>query len=504
MKSKKTFYGIITLIFFTVLGFTSNSYLSNLLGYNNQTFWSSKKTPHRILNRIVADRSNVTWACGNHTASPLPLGILGPEKYAKQLGGINQNTKIAEVLKSAVKDDMNVILVVGDGMGVDHMSLPIYKNIALQNGEKTYFEKIMNEGTTGLVLTNTHNTIVTGSAAAATAFACGTKTLNGMVGVDSDMNRLESILDVAENNGKSTGLVTDAHITDGTPCAFYGHSISRHFFAELSKQLILENDIEVLFGGGAEYFIPQDNLLSNYKGFEDIHSSLDGKSKRKDSVDLIDSSKAKGYKVINTEKELLNIEEGTEKVLGLFSAQGMNARIDRDDENTGEPSLVDMTKKAIDILAEDVDGFFLMVEAARIDWEAHDNDIGAVFKSLEEMNDVLEVCYNTYLNDPENTILVFTADHETGGLGITYSHYHDKKIEKTFANGQKYITSLNSLPFEDFNKLYEQNKSIYKILTEVHSLEELHKELNDALTFEITKEESEIIYKSLDNYRKSK
>lgn len=500
--SKKLFtIGLCTLL---LIGCNSDKNNKELLGWKAGTFWSSSKVPHILLNRAIGEESNIVWSAGNHTASPLPLGAIGPEKYTQELKGIIQNTRIAEVLKEAVKEKKKVILVIGDGMGINHMSLPIYNNVAEQNKKKTYFEKIMKEGETGLVLSNPYGGIVTGSAAAATAFACGTKTHVGMVGVDHKGRKLTSILDIAEENELVTGLVTEASILDGTPGGFFANNKSRHAFQDIANQLIDEYEIEVLLGGGGEYFIPVGTQLSDQKEFGDINKSLDGKSKRKDKRNILDEFQKKGYKLVNTEDEVLALDKNNEKVVGLFSASGINAAVDRDNEKTGEPSLVQLAEKSLEILSADNKNYFVMIEAARIDWESHDNDAGAVYKAVEEVDRVLEVCYDEYKKDPENTILVFTADHETGGLGISYNHFHDRKIKEELVNGETFESSLNPLLFEEFHKLTEQKRSVYSIFKEVKSADELYKKLNKNLSYEVTREDAEIIYNALHNYRKSK
>ncbi len=493
------------LILLIVVGCSQKETTNDPMGWKAGTFWSKWKTPHVLYNRTIGEESNIIWSTGNHTASPLPLGAIGPKKYTKQLKGIFQNTHIAEVTKEAVKDGKKVILVIGDGMGINHMSLPILNNIAQKTGKETYFEKIMNEGENAFVINNVANGLVTGSAAAATAIACGTKTITSMIGVDPDGKPLTSVLDVAEKRGMPTGLVTEASILDGTPGGFYANNISRHAFDEISVQLCDEYNIEVLFGGGAEYFIPKGKSLTDYDYFKDITPALNGPSKRKDDRDLINDFAKKGYQIINTKEELTNLSDKTEKTIGLFAAGGMNAAIDRDEEETGEPSLVDMASKSINILSKSKKGFFLMVEAARIDWEAHDNDAGSVYKAVEEMNRVLKVCYDYYKEDPKNTLVIFTADHETGGFALSYNHFHgDKKYTRKLANGETFSSGYNPLLNEEFHKLTEQKKSLYKIFGEVHSAEELYNQLKENTSYNITREDAEVIFSTTRNYKKAK
>lgn len=498
---------IFLLILFAVMANSHFAQVSEdaLFGYKGDTFWAKSKFPHFFLNKVLGEQTNVVWSTGNHTGSSVPLGAMGPEKYTSQLKGVIQNTKIAEVLKQAVSEKMNVILVIGDGMGINHMTLPIYKNISLENKKETYFEKIMREGETGIVMTHPHGEIVTSSAAAATAMACGTKTLVGMVGIDFEGTRLESILDVAEKNNLVTGLITEASLTDGTPAGFYGHSSNRSTHTELARQLIQENEIEVLLGGGGELFVPENQKFSSNKYFKDINPGLDRNSARKDNLNLLKEAEDKGYKLVGTKKALTKVSHKEDKVLGIFSAQGLNAAIDRDDENTGEPSLVDLSKKGIEVLSEKENPYFLMIEAARIDWESHDNDLGAVHIAVTEMDDVLEVCYKEYKKDPENTLLVFTADHETGGLAIAYTKLpSDKRASWDLKSGDRYEKSKNNVSFEQFLKYDKQKSSIYKIFDGAKSAEDLYKKLNDNFEFKVNREEAKIMYEMISGYRKSK
>ncbi|MFA8341493.1 MAG: alkaline phosphatase [Rhodothermaceae bacterium] len=476
-----------------------------LFGYKSDTFWAKSKFPHLLMNKILGEQTNVVWATGNHTASSVPLGVVGPEKYTSQFKGIIQNVKIAEILKQAVSDKMNVILVIGDGMGINHMTLPVYKNIALKNNKETYFEKIMREGETGIVLTHPHGEVVTSSAAASTAIACGTKTLVGMVGIDAEGTRLESILDVAEKNNLGTGLITEASLTDGTPAGFYGHSSSRHTYTDLARQLIMDNEIEILFGGGGELFAPKGKKLSNNKYFKDINPGLDAPSIRKDDLNLLEEAENKGYKLVGNKAGLDKISADEDKVLGIFSAHGLNATIDRDNENTGEPSLVDLSQKGIEVLSSKENPYFLMIEAARIDWESHDNDLGAVHLAVNEMNDVLEVCYNEYKKNPEKTLLVFTADHETGGLAIAYTKLpRGERPAWNLKSGDRYEKTKNNVSFEQFLKFDKQKSSIYKLFRGAESAEDLYEKLNDNFEFEVSKKEAEILFELISGYRKSK
>lgn len=474
------------------------------IGYKNDVYWQgNNKHAHLLYNRAISRQSHLAWATGNHTSSPVPCGAIGPEKYLKQIKGIIDNTLIGKITKEAIYDKTNIIMVIGDGFGFNHMALPIYMRIAESDTNKTYFERIMDEGSNAIILTNPVNGLVTGSAAAATAIATGTKTLLDILGLDQNGNMLETSMELAKKNNYQTGLVTDAGITDATPAGFYAHIHNRDLENEVARQL-LESNFDVIFGGAALKFIPQNTKLKDLKEFKDCNYFNRELSERTDNLNLINGFAEKGYKIIGDKSGLNNLDTNTEKVLGLFASGGLSAAIDRDDENTGEPSLVEMVQKSIQILDKDSNNFFVMIEAGRIDWEAHDNDAGAVYKAVDELNRVLKVCYEYQKRNP-NTLLVFLADHETGGLNISYTKVSEENaFKKDLSNNKKWLSITDPLHFQEYEKLKSPKKSLYKIFSAAKSKEELLDLLNSNSDYKINIEDAEVIFNSLMNYKKAK
>lgn len=491
---------IIGYLFFTL--FSKDSFSPE--GYKGSIFYSgNNKKAHMILNRALSKNSQITWGTGNHTASPIPTGAVGPEKYTNRLSGVIQNTDIAKVTHKALEEGTNVILVIGDGLGFNHMTLPIFMNMADNKSVITYFEKIMNEGSTAVTLTNPARGLVTGSAAAGTAISTGTKTLIDIVGLDSTGGVLKNSVDVAKEHNYSTAIITDAGITDATPAAFYAHIYNRDLENKIAEQLV-ESDIDLIFGGGAGRFIPSDTYFKDYNYFNFEEKYLNEKSSREDSKNLLNKFIEKGYKFLSTEEELNKLNPSEEKVLGLFAPGGLEAPIDRYYKETKQPSIAAVSEKALKILSKRKN-FFIMIEAARIDWEAHDNDAGAVYHAVEEMNKILEVCYNYYTNNKKNTLLIFTADHETGGFGISYTKVNkENQFTKKLSNGEEWFSITSPLHFSDFRKLKEQKKSIYKIFQNVNSSNELFNEVNNNLPYRISEEDAKVIYNVLKGYNKSK
>jgi alkaline phosphatase len=285
----------------------------------------------------------------------------------------------------------NVILLIGDGMGINQVLLSSYIEGRVLNMMKAPY--------TGYVITYSANSNVTDSAAAGTTLASGFKTNNGFIGVLPDGTPVPTIAEIAASKGINTGIVVTCRVTHATPGAFYGHTNDRNAELVLAEQLV-ESPLKVVFGGGWSYFLPDT------KG-----------GRRKDGKDLIELAKNKGFDYITTKTELLNYDG--ERVLGLFASSHMSAVTERKPE---EPLLPEMTKKALEILSKDGKPFFLMVEGSQIDWECHGNDIFGVWKETIEFDDAVKVALDFAEKNPD-TLVVVTADHETGGLGLSTGDY---------------------------------------------------------------------------------
>lgn len=501
----KVSYRKIQTSFLLVLAISLSSFAQNkddVLGYKGSLFWSESKKPIFYLDRSIAAESQINWISGNHTSSPVPLGAIGPEKYTSRLRGIISNTDIAPVLKDALSDGINVILVIGDGMGSTQMTLPSYINYALGNNESTYFEKITREGSTAFVLTNPAGGLVTESAAAGTAIAGGEKARMYMVGMNYKGYPTKSILKHAEKLGKKTGLISDAEIVDATPGGFYGSTIDRKNKSLIASQMIDSVEIEVVFGGGAQWFIPEGSILQDYPEFQDYKVYSRSESARDDNRDIISEFRDKNYKVINTSDELKQITSSDKKVLGLFSPGGLNSTINRDDEDTGEPGLDLCSMKALDILSSGGEGFFLMTECSGSDWEGHNNDAGAVYKAVLELDRILKIYYDYQRKNPEKTLLVFTADHETGGIAFTYQGMPEKdRFDETLESGLTYHNKIDPLFFEQFIKLKDQKKSLPWIFNTAKTSDELRTMLDENMSYKLTEKEVEVLFKIINKQK---
>jgi len=359
-----------------------------------------------------------------------------------------------------------VILMIGDGMGPQAVGLAIYYNRFMNGPEKPlHMERLMAAGNTGYCLTYQYGTVVTDSASAATALASGVKTRDAIIGKDHDGRPMKTLVDIAQQQGKSTGVISDTRLTHATPAAFYARSIHRDKENEIAAQLVERGDLTVAFSGGAQHFVPAGMKVEDHPDLKGIDKKAGwGGSKRKDSRDLIGEAKSKGYNTIANEKELTNMNTRTaEKVLGLFSASGFPSAIDRQSHHqTGVPTLSQLTEKALAIMNKNPRGFFLMVEGGQIDWVAHGNDVASVLHEMMEFDRAIGVALAFAATNPE-TLVVITADHDTGGLALAYSNYQPP-LPVQLPSGETWKTKYNFGGKGIFEKMAKQKKSFQKML----------------------------------------
>ncbi|MHA2191073.1 MAG: alkaline phosphatase [Candidatus Thorarchaeota archaeon] len=283
---------------------------------------------------------------------------------------------------------LNVILMIGDGMGYEQVK--ISKWVEVGKNSNLVMETLPYNYS---VATHSADAEITDSAAAATAYATGVKTNNNWVSIAPNGTELQTILEMAQINGKSTGVITTTSIQHATPAAFMTHVESRGDSSVITQQIIESAGVDVLMGGGGAFF-------STYQ---------------------IDFMAANGYTLAEDKNTLEAITSG--KVLGLFSGGEMGYEQERDINLT--PSIAEMTGKSLEILSQDPNGFFLMVEGGRIDHAGHDNSQVDVVLETIAFDNAIEVALN-YVEEHSDTILIVTADHETGGLMVTSDTLNDE------------------------------------------------------------------------------
>ncbi|HRW95276.1 MAG TPA: alkaline phosphatase [Bacteroidales bacterium] len=273
----------------------------------------------------------------------------------------------------------NIIYLIGDGMGFGQVSTLIMEHAV--NGEEYAPSQLNRIQHMGLATTYSANSKVTDSAAGGTALATGEKTNNGTVGLNPAGDTLISVMAEARDMGMSTGIVVNTVILDATPAAFYAH-VPKRSEGEMIATQMLESDYDLLIGDGLKYF-----------------------NQRTDSLDLIEDFTAKGYAFFDSPDEL-SISQPEEKVLALADFKEVLP-------GTVDKALTWLSQK------ENPEGFFLMIEEARIDGHGHSNNVQGLMDEMEIMDQVLKVVLD-YADAHQETLVIITADHETGGVNIGY------------------------------------------------------------------------------------
>lgn len=314
----------------------------------------------------------------------------------------------------------------------------------------------------GWSMTSEVSGITTDSAAAATAMATGHKTYNGRISVSITGDSLPTILEQAQEKGWSVGLVSTTQISHATPAAFASHVLSRSNFTEIARQLF-EQNINVLLAGGEDDWLPTTET--------GCHPNL---GHRTDSRNLIAEAQNSGYTYICQPGELTALDlQNTTHLLGLFADDGMVRPF--------QPMLDEMTAIAIEILSQNPDGFFLLVEGGQIDWAAHANDAENVIGDVLGFDSAISLGLD-YANTNSNALIIVSADHETGGMSVNSQSsgepdedgpFHMPDGTPFFVNwtttghtGVNVPTSAQGNLAEQLVGIYE-NTHIYKIMRQV-------------------------------------
>ena len=382
----------------------------------------------------------------------------------------------------------NIILMIGDGMGPQQISLLLQyakqaPDAAAVPDRTLSLERLIAAGETGMMSTYPKDNLVIDSAASATHLATGEFTRTEMVGLNRNGFFAETLLEKARRLGKSTGLVTDTRVTHATPAAFAAHQMHRSMENEIAED-ILKTQPDVILGGGLRHWLPAD----------------DPRSKRKDHRDLIQEARSLGYGVVTTKQEMF--QSNGPMILGLFSNSLMPDAIEmhqnRNNSDFPVPSLKEMTKTALETLSRNKKGFFLMVEGGLIDYAGHFNDAGWMLHELLAFDETIGRVYE-WAKNRDDTLVVVTADHETGSFGLSYSKYHIPSAQK-LSSGQYHQPRFNFGSARMLDGLYQQKKSFMRILYEFDHLSahlrtsrHLQKFINDASVFKISRRDAEAV-----------
>ena len=337
------------------------------------------------------------------------------------------------ILPTQAQQPKYVFYFIGDGMGVNQVL-----------GTEMYQSELKGEiGVTPLLFTQfPYATVahtfsasngVTDSAAAGTALATGNKTKNGAIGVDKDMAEVSSVAVWAKNNGYKVGVSTSVSIDHATPASFYAHENSRNNSYQIGLDLI-ESNFD--FYAGSDFVNPNNKNAKDGKTYESLY----------------DLTAKAGYTLARGYKDYQKKAKKAQKMI-LFQSEAASAKDNGSipyaiDRQKGDMTLSEITRAGINFLSKNNEkGFFLMVEGGKIDWACHSNDGATALTEVQDFDNAIKVAYEFYEQHPEETLIVITADHETGGLSLGTGSYdlnlQALKEQKVSENG--FTSILNGL-----------------------------------------------------------
>lgn len=336
----------------------------------------------------------------------------------------------SENVKEAAKvKPKNIIFLIGDGMGLAQVHAGMTANKGHLNLERTKY--------IGLSKTSSASNYITDSAAGGTAFSTGKKTYNGAIGVDTDTIPLKNICEILAEKGYKTGVVSTSGITHATPASFYAHEKSRNDYENIAADF-LESPLDLLIGGGKDNF-----------------------NKREDGMDLLAELEAKSFGVF---EGMDGIDYSKYEKMAVFTAEGHNPSIL---DGRGD-MLLDATSLAIDFLNKSGDGFFVMIEGSQIDWGGHANSKDYVVTEMVDFDKAVGLALDFAKEDGE-TLVVVTADHETGGMSVLNGDFEEGTVETSFTTGGHTAIMVPVFAYgpgaEEFAGIYENTALFDKFLS---------------------------------------
>ncbi|MBL4586760.1 MAG: alkaline phosphatase [Flavobacteriales bacterium] len=341
------------------------------------------------------------------------------------------------------KKPLNIIFMVGDGMGLSQMSSAYFF------GEKE--PNFSRFPIVGLSQTRSGSHKITDSAAGATAFSCGIKTYNGAIGVNMDTTDVKTIVEELSEHGWNTGVVSTSSITHATPASFYARTASRQMQEEIARQLVY-SDVDFFAGGGYQWFL-----------------------NRSDSINYADSLLAQGF-ILDTTSINTPWNGGNKKPAYLLAADGLTPKHQGRDE-----FLTEATQRAINHLSSKEEPFFLMIEGSQIDWGGHANVGEYIIAEVLDFDRAVGAALD-FAKQHGNTLVVVTADHETGGFTLSgeqktgafrrvYNDYDE--VVTTFSTGGHSCTMvpvLSSGPNAEMLQGIYHNTEIYSVFRKAAGL----------------------------------
>jgi alkaline phosphatase len=349
------------------------------------------------------------------------LFTLGGALFTPSLLSANQ-LGFEETYKN--KKAKNIIMLVSDGMSSGTLNMAdVYLNRKFGKGSNWMRYYQQNKVSRGLMDMASASSVVTDSAAASSSWGSGFRVKNGALNISPTGEELKPLWRKFKDAGKKAGCVTTVPITHATPAGFMVSSKSRNSQEEIAEKY-LENDYDVLMGGGQKYF---------------------DASKRKDGKDLFKAYQEKKYQVVNNRNDFNQIKTA-DKFLGVFAEDALPYTLDRNfdlDLQNSTPTLGEMTQKAIDLMKDHSNGFVLQVEAGRVDWAAHANDIGGLLFDQLAFDEALGVAMRFAEKDKE-TLVIFCTDHGNANPGLLYGKNADTNFENlnNFKHSNDYLLNI--------------------------------------------------------------
>ena len=314
----------------------------------------------------------------------------------------------------------NIILLISDGMSLSQVSS--YRLLKGGPNERIAVDKFP---ISGIVLTHSQDAIVTDSASSATAFSTGKKTNNGALGLDQDNQVLENFTEIIDKYGYVSSLISTSEITHATPAAYASHVDLRWKTDEISLQM-MDSDVMTILGGGRHFFMPEE---------------IGGK--RSDEVNLLEEIKT-SHTILTKKTDMDNFDHSYKgKVVGLFSDEALRDT-DTPENHSLEPTSSEMLnfalKRSEQFNSSGCNGFFVMVEGSQVDWAGHANNLDYLKREMEDFDEAVRTALDFAKNNQE-TLVIVTADHETGGLLIepaTPTNYTSPEVKFSFNTGIGY------------------------------------------------------------------
>ncbi|MBN1669399.1 MAG: alkaline phosphatase [Kiritimatiellae bacterium] len=397
-------------------------------------------------------------ACWLAALAPSALGAGGPGKYVYH----SPPRIVAPAPHYTGPPALYVFLFIGDGFGLAQRTAAELYLTAMRsglNGAPREAQLVMNGfPAQGMCTTYAANTLITESAAAATALATGQETHTGVVSMDPSRTiKLKTIAEMAKEKGMKVGILSTVHINGATPACFYAHQPSRDKLYEIGLEMA-KSDFD-LFGAAG---IRQPK----------------GKHARKG--DVLEIAKANGFTIVTNRRDFQSLHQGIGKVVAvnelLDNGGSMPYEIDRSEYDL---SLADYTRKAIDLL-DNPAGFFMMVEGGKIDWACHANDAATTVRDILAFDAAVAVAVEFYNRRPGQTLIVVTGDHECGAMSLGFAATKGgTNIQKLQYQKMSYMAFDEE--FKRFKARQPSSAAVIRMIKELFGLEVLSKEERERL-----------------------